>query len=78
MIHTLTKFIINTTLSLEVRTTEKVPSRETLGFQRYSVETYNCTHTDTKNEPPYLCPDKDCLMVSTFPQCGSQIEERFD
>jgi hypothetical protein len=73
-----TKFIINNTLSLEVRTTEKVLSRGTLGFQRYYVEMYNCTHTDTKNEPPHLCPDKGCLMVPTFPQCGSQIEEQFD
>ena len=72
-----TKFIINATLSLEVITTEKVSYRGTSGFQRYSAELYNCTLMDTKDEHPYLCLDKGCLMFLT-PQCGSEFEEWFD
>jgi len=64
-------------MGLEVRAT-KGSILGDFKLSKNSTEVYNCTHTNTKDEPPYPCSDKGCLMAATFPQCGSQINERFD
>jgi hypothetical protein len=79
IVHLIIKFIINTTMGPEVRTTDKVMSQGTLGFQMNSAEVYNCTHTEEWDEPPYPCTGvRVALRLPTFPQCGSHAGERFD
>ena len=64
-------------MGLEVRAT-KGSILGDFKLSKNSTEVYNCSHTGTKDKPPYPCPDKGCLMVPTFPQCGSQVDERFE
>jgi len=54
-----------TTLKLEVRTT-KLLSKDLMLSKKKSVEVYNCTHTETKDERPYPCVDKGCSWFQPF------------
>jgi len=74
VINIIIHLIINTTLSLEERPSKSVWRLQ--AFKNIYVEVYNCTHTDTKDEPPYPCLNKGCLKVPTFPKFGQKCSRK--